>query len=150
LVDIEQMAPLINTYGYTPYHDLYTAQRCSEMSGRKLLILFTGSTYSSDPDKVWKFLNDKEIEQTIEDYFVFVVLYTDQRQIISDTSKKSLNGQTITTVGGQHADIQTRTFNSNIQPEFIITDHMLKKRTNKMSNPSDKQAFLDFLETGIE
>lgn len=144
---IHKHVPINYLKGYEVYTNLDSARKCAEITGRKILILFTYYHAASVPFEFWKFLDNDRIRSTIADNYIFTVLMLDDRTNMNPPFKKSYSGQPITTIGKMNGNIQASLFKSNALPEFILTD--LDFEENSKFHVGTRSGFLKFLRSQV-
>lgn len=115
IIPIQDQHSLEYKYGFQVYHDLELARECSEKTGRQIFLMFSSYAGHSTPEDEWKVLADKEVKEILDDYFVFTILYKDDREKLNniDSTKKARSGKVLETVGEVNSELQISMFQSN-------------------------------------
>ena len=121
------------TFEYLPHfngyiEDIKQAQACSKETGRKILLFFTGFTFSS-AGKVWAPLQNKRVRELINDNYILCVLFCDNQQELDSTEYyyDPLSKDTIKTVGRRNLHLEATKYRYNTQPIYILVDENLKQ-----------------------
>lgn len=99
------------------------ALESSEKMNRPVLILFTGIA-CENVKKANNQVQDAQIQSLINNDFVFLSLYVDDKTALSNEEQfvDSNNNRTIGTVGRRNMYLQLNKFNCNSQPFFAVLD----------------------------
>ena len=142
--------------GVEPLHNDYeTALQQAKAQHKALLIDFTGWACVNCrrmEENVW---TDPAVKQLMQDSFVVVSLYVDERKLLPASEQFTYTTKTnapkkIITVGDKWATFQSENFNSVQQPQYVIInpqEHLLTKTKGYTDKPKD---FGSWLQCGLE
>lgn len=135
--------------GITHYTDLDKAKECSASTGRKILLVFTGYSFLAETGMEWEILRTENVRELIDDQFILVLLYVDDKTEIPVTD--SMIGRDgvypIATIGDRNSALQSRNFEQNAQPYYVVVDTALNEIAPGMSYTRDSVAFAEMLES---
>ncbi len=138
-------------YGITYYTDIEKAKECSASTGRKILLVFTGYAFLAETGMEWKILRTENVRELIDDQFILVLLYVDDKTEIPVTD--SMIGRDgvypIATIGMRNSALQTRSFEQNAQPYYAVVDTALNAIVPGSQYTKDSVAFANMLEDAI-
>lgn len=98
-------------------------------------------------DQVW---SDPEIYNIINNDYVLVSLYVDERTPLEESYVSALSGREMRNIGNKWADFQAIHFNRNSQPYYVLITPEGKVLNQPVGYLPDKKVFRDFLECGKE
>jgi len=141
--------------GLEAYKDLDEGLAVAKASGKPIMIDFTGwacVNCRKMEEQVW---SRQDIFETINNDYVLISLYVDDRKELPDDQKfnflKPTGGvKKIKTVGDKWATFQTVNFKNNSQPYYILMDtdfNLLNKPAGYTPNPDE---YLYWLEEGLK
>jgi thioredoxin-related protein len=114
--------------GMTYYSSLDSAVKCAAVTGRKILVMFTGYNCLSDPEVVWEILREDDNRKLITEQYVFVVLYVDDKDSLKQfelAQISEVDSDTVFTVGQKNSALERYRCNQNSQPLYAIFDASL-------------------------
>ncbi len=138
--------------GLKGYFDYNQALACSKQQNKPLFIDFTGhgcTNCRKMENQVW---SDKRVLKLLKEEFIIVSLYVDDKVVALEkqdyyTDKK---GKVITMLGDKNGDIEATKFASNAQPWYQILDAEGNALVEPRGCNLDVDAYIKFLEKGIE
>jgi len=140
-------------YDYNPYFEIEPAQECSRVTGKPILIMFTGFGCLSITGIDWEILAEKDVKKIVDDNYILPVLYVDDKTKIEeiDSTKKTHNGEIITTIGQRNATLQVNKFGTIGQPYYFFVDSNLTKIVEPLgySLLKEKDIFISRLKEGM-
>jgi thiol:disulfide interchange protein DsbD len=89
------------------------------------------------------------IRKKINDDFVLVSLYVDDKMNLDTTLRSAITNQRIRTVGQKWTDFQVVNFNQNSQPLYVIVSPDEKVLTTPRGYDPDVDEYHNFLECGL-
>lgn len=118
--DIFQM-PL----GLTGYYELEQGLSCAAEKGKPVLIAFKGHACANCKVMEAKVWSDSEILKRLQENFVIVSLYADDRTTLPQEKwiTSTVDGKVKKTIGKINEDIEISKFRTNALPLYVITDH---------------------------
>ncbi len=138
--------------GLEGYFDYNQALACAKAQNKPLFIDFVGLSCSNCKDMEAKVWSDPRVLEKLRNEFVIVALYIDERKELPEnewiTSK--IDGKVKKTIGKKNADFQITRFNINGQPYYVLADGNEKTLADPRGYNTDIEAFLKFLDNGIE
>lgn len=137
------------SYGITYYTDIDKAKECSASTGRKILLLFTGYASMSTPGQEWNILRTQDVRDLIDDQFVLVVLYVDDKTKLAVVDSVDLGEgmMVIETVGQKNSALEVQRFNQNSQPLYALVDTALNPIAPVLGYTTDSVEFTKMLES---
>ncbi|HUX85330.1 MAG TPA: cytochrome c biogenesis protein CcdA [Chitinophagaceae bacterium] len=134
--------------GYTAFYDYDEAMAAARAGNKPLMIDFTGwscvNCRKMEAD-VW---TDPSVRQTVNQDFVLLQLYTDDRTTLPDSLQynSTFDGSRVRNIGEKNADFEIVKFNRNAQPYYVFLDGAGKMLSSRgYAFDSSPQHFLDFL-----
>jgi thiol:disulfide interchange protein DsbD len=112
-------------FGLTAFYDLNEGLAAAKKLNKPVMLDFTGWSCANCrkmENEVW---SQPEVLKRIENDFVLISLYVDDRTELSDNEKyTSKDGEKIKTIGDKNLDYEKSAFNLNAQPlyKFLDTD----------------------------
>ncbi len=139
-------------HGLEGYFDLEQALDCAERMDRPVFVYFTGHACSNCKEMESKVWSDPEVLQKLQEEYILVSLYVDERNRVPESEwyTSEVDNREKRTIGQQNLDYQISRFNTNTQPFNIVLDHNQEPLTEPYGYNLDVQAFLDYLDKGIE
>ncbi|MDB4298923.1 thioredoxin family protein [Flavobacteriaceae bacterium] len=140
--------------GITGFKDFYDGLAEAKISGKPIMIDFTGwacVNCRKMEEQVW---TRDDIYSVITDDYILVSLYVDDRkQLDSDNTfnflKPTGGTKAIKTVGDKWATFQTVNFKNNSQPYYILIDTDFNLLNNPLGYTPDADAYLEWLQQGL-
>jgi thiol:disulfide interchange protein len=143
---------------HPPFDDFETARAEAVATGKPILIDFTG----------WACVNCRKMEESVwtepvvldklRNDFVVVSLYVDDRTELPEDKQGvfeyEVNGEmkqkNIRTIGNKWATFQTKLFNNNSQPYYVMLSPEGELLANPVGYTPDVQEYTDYLDCGIQ
>ncbi|MDG1158678.1 MAG: protein-disulfide reductase DsbD family protein [Flavobacteriales bacterium] len=143
---------------HPPFDDFEAARAEAKASGKPILIDFTG----------WACVNCRKMEESVwtepvvldklRNDFVVVSLYVDDRTELPEDQQGvfeyEVNGEmkqkNIRTIGNKWATFQTKLFNNNSQPYYVMLSPEGELLANPVGYTPDVQEYTDYLDCGIQ
>jgi hypothetical protein len=138
-------------YGMTYYTDLDKAKECSASTGRKILLVFTGYACMSVSGQEWRILRAENVRPLINDQFILVILYVDDKTKIPVEDSADLGSGIVAleTVGLKWSALERQNFDQNSQPLYAVVDTALNPIAPVMGYTKDSVAFREMLESTL-
>ncbi len=98
---------------------------------------------------VW---SDEKVRDIMRDKYVLISLYVDDKTPLAVPMKVVENGteRTLNTVGDKWSYLQRSKFGANAQPFYVLLDNEGHPLNGSYSFNEDVDAFVEFLNKGIE
>lgn len=139
-------------HGLHGYFDYDQAMACAKAQNKPLFIDFTGHGCVNCREMEARVWSDPRVLKLLREEFVLVALYVDDKKQLPKeewyTSK--YDGKLKKTIGKKNADFQISKFGVNAQPYYVILNHDGKQLVPAHAYNYDIQAFIDFLNNGLE
>ena len=151
LYDKDTEAPL----GLNAYKDFDEGVAAAKASGKPIMIDFTGwacVNCRKMEEQVW---SEEEIFKIINEEYVLISLYVDDRKELADEDKFSFLKPTggvkkIKTVGDKWATFQTVNFQNNSQPYYVLLDQDFNLLNAPTAYTPDSDEYLAWLQEGLK
>lgn len=139
-------------YGITVYYDLETANECAASTGRHVLVMFTCYSCMAIGGMQWEILREPEVREIIDDQFVLVVLYIDDKTEIpvTDSSLLIKYGYSNNTIGIQNSILEMENFKQNSQPLYVVVDSNNQAIVPPLGYTKDADEFVSMLENALK
>lgn len=137
------------------YKDLNEGIAAAKSEKKPILLDFTG----------WACVNCRKMEEQVwstsevynmllEDYII-ISLYVDDKKVLSETEQFQYvraNGtvKDIETIGDKWGTLQTKNFQNNSQPYYVLLNHNMELLNVTNAYESNAEAYLEWLKTGLE
>ncbi|MBX3102107.1 MAG: thioredoxin family protein [Bacteroidetes bacterium] len=135
--------------GFCMFYDLEEGLAYAQEVNKPVFLDFTGWTCANCrlmENKVWQ---DPRIKKLLNEEFVMISLYVDEREELPEPLTTP-EGKKLRTEGDKWLDFQQRKYKLNAQPWYAITDGQLTDLVPPMGYDTDKDAYLAFLQKGLE
>lgn len=132
------------------HKDFQAGMEYARKNGKPVLLDFTGHgcvNCRRMEDQVWK---DDRIYNMINDDYVLISLYVDDRQPLEEPYISSFSNRLMRNVGNKWADFQAIHFNRNAQPYYVLLDYDGNILNQPVGYLPDRVAYREFLECGLE
>ena len=140
-VEVEYSKILHLPHNLKGYFDYEEARECAIDLNKPLFLDFTGHACFNCrrmEENVWI---DSEVKQILEEDYIVVALYVDDKTSIEDDKYK--------TIGKKNFDFQVNKFNSNAQPFYVLLDPKDEAiLTSPKAYDTNIDSFIDFLNKG--
>jgi thiol:disulfide interchange protein DsbD len=151
LYDKDTEAPL----GLTAYKDFDEGVAAAKAAGKPIMIDFTGwacVNCRKMEEQVW---SEEEIFKIINEDYVLISLYVDDRKELVDEDKFSFLKPTggvkkIKTIGDKWATFQTVNFQNNSQPYYVLLDKDFNLLNAPTAYTPDSDEYLAWLQEGLK
>ncbi len=151
LYDKDTDAPL----GLEAYKDFDEGVAAAKASGKPIMIDFTGwacVNCRKMEEQVW---SQEDIFKTINEEYVLISLYVDDRKELQEEDKFSFLKPTggvkkIKTIGDKWATFQTVNFQNNSQPYYVLMDADFNLLNKPTAYTPDADEYLAWLKEGLK
>ena len=124
----------------------------ARQNGKPVMIDFTGYGCVNCRKMELSVWTDPKVSQLLNDDYVLITLYVDEKTKLPEPIRITENGQerTLRTVGDKWSYLQRTKFGANAQPFYVLIDNEGKPLNKSYSYDEDIQKYIDFLETGLK
>ncbi len=133
------------------YHDYEAGMAYARQTGKPVMIDFTGWSCVNCrkmEDNVW---SQPQILKILSDDYVLISLYVDDKTPLPEAEQyvSSFSGSKVKTTGKKWSDLQSRIYQTNSQPYYVLLDHNGKLLAHPRGYTPDADLYKKFLEEGI-
>jgi len=157
---ISAFAPPMNTQDFNlhkqsveaKYTDYDEGMAAAQRLGKPVMVDFTGFGCVNCRKMEAAVWTDPKVADVLNDKYVLISLYVDDKTNLKEPIKVEENGQirTIRTVGDKWSYLQRTKFGANTQPLYVLLDNEGKPLNGSRSYDEDIQQYLDFLQKGLD
>lgn len=157
---ISAFAPPMNTQDFNlqktaveaKYKDYEAGMAAAKASGKPVMIDFTGFGCVNCRKMEAAVWTDSKVASTINDEYILISLYVDDKTPLAEPIEVTENGQhrTLRTVGDKWSYLQRVKFGANTQPFYVLIDNEGKPLNASRSYDEDIEEYVEFLQKGIE
>ena len=136
----------------THFLDYEEGMAYAKKAGKPVLLDFTGHgcvNCRKMENAVWI---DQNVKQIIDNDYVLISLYVDEKAPIPEHITVMENGKerTLRTVGDKWSYLQRVKFGANAQPFYVLVDNEGNPLNQSYSYDEDVAKYIDFLKTGLK
>ena len=156
---ISAFAPPINTQDFNlntktveaHYHSYEEGMAAAKAQGKPVLIDFTGFGCVNCRKMEAAVWTDPTVADMLNNQYVLISLYVDDKTPLAEPVEVSLNGQqrTLRTVGDKWSYLQASKFGANAQPYYIAIDNEGRPLNHANGFKEDVAAYIDYLQQGL-
>ena len=156
---ISAFAPPINTQDFNlntktveaHYHSYEEGMAAAKAQGKPVLIDFTGFGCVNCRKMEAAGWTDPTVADMLNNQYVLISLYVDDKTPLAEPVEVSLNGQqrTLRTVGDKWSYLQASKFGANAQPYYIAIDNDGRPLNHAYGFKEDVAAYIDYLQQGL-
>ena len=156
---ISAFAPPINTQDFNlntktveaNYHSYEEGMAAAKAQGKPVLIDFTGFGCVNCRKMEAAVWTDPTVADMLNNQYVLISLYVDDKTPLAEPVEVSLNGQqrTLRTVGDKWSYLQASKFGANAQPYYIAIDNDGRPLNHAYGFKEDVAAYIDYLQQGL-
>ena len=156
---ISAFAPPINTQDFNlntktveaHYHSYEEGMAAAKAQGKPVLIDFTGFGCVNCRKLEAAVWTDPTVADMLNNQYVLISLYVDDKTPLAEPVEVSLNGQqrTLRTVGDKWSYLQASKFGANAQPYYIAIDNDGRPLNHAYGFKEDVAAYIDYLQQGL-
>ena len=158
---ISAFAPPMNTQDFNLYDGAVEARftdydqgmAAAQAEGKPVMVDFTGFGCVNCRKMEAAVWTDPKVQQLINDKYVLISLFVDDKTPLQQPIEVEENGQkhTLRTVGDKWSYLERTKIGANTQPFYLLLDPATGKPLNGLrSYDEDIDAYVDFLKTGLE
>ena len=156
---ISAFAPPINTQDFNlntktveaHYHSYEEGMAAAKAQGKPVLIDFTGFGCVNCRKMEAAVWTDPTVADMLNNQYVLISLYVDDKTPLAEPVEVSLNGQqqTLRTAGDKWSYLQASKFGANAQPYYIAIDNDGRPLNHAYGFKEDVAAYIDYLQQGL-
>jgi thiol:disulfide interchange protein DsbD len=156
---VSAFAPPLHTQDFNLYKNEVRAQfddydmgmEYAQRVGKPVMLDFTGYGCVNCRKMELAVWTDPSVGSIINDDYVLITLYVDNKTKLSEPIKVVENGKerTLRTLGDKWSYLQRVKFGANAQPFYILIDNEGKPLNKSYSYDEDVEKYVDFLQTGL-
>ena len=156
---VSAFAPPMNTQDFNLYKNEVHAQfddfdagmEYARRNGKPVMLDFTGYGCVNCRKMELAVWTDQKVSKLIQDDYVLITLYVDNKTPLPENIKVTENGKerTLRTLGDKWSYLQRVKFGANAQPFYVLIDNDGNPLNKSYSYDEDINKYVDFLETGL-
>ena len=156
---VSAFAPPMNTQDFNLYKNEVHAQfddfdagmEYARRNGEPVMLDFTGYGCVNCRKMELAVWTDSKVSKLIQDDYVLITLYVDNKTPLPEHIKVMENGKerTLRTLGDKWSYLQRVKFGANAQPFYVLIDNDGNPLNKSYSFDEDVNKYVDFLETGL-
>ena len=157
---VSAFAPPMNTQDFNLYKNEVHAQfddfdagmEYARRNGKPVMLDFTGYGCVNCRKMELAVWTDSKVSKLIQDDYVLITLYVDNKTPLPENIKVMENGKerTLRTLGDKWSYLQRVKFGANAQPFYVLIDNEGNPLNKSYSFDEDVNKYVDFLETGLK
>ena len=157
---VSAFAPPMNTQDFNLYKNEVHAQfddfdagmEYARRNGKPVMLDFTGYGCVNCRKMELAVWTDNKVSKLIQDDYVLITLYVDNKTPLPENIKVIENGKerTLRTLGDKWSYLQRVKFGANAQPFYVLIDNEGNPLNKSYSFDEDVNKYIDFLETGLK
>ncbi len=157
---VSAFAPPMNTQDFNLYKNEVHAQfddfdagmEYARRNGKPVMLDFTGYGCVNCRKMELAVWTDSKVSKLIQDDYVLITLYVDNKTPLPENIKVQENGKerTLRTLGDKWSYLQRVKFGANAQPFYVLIDNDGNPLNKSYSYDEDINKYVDFLETGLK
>lgn len=139
-------------HGLEGYFDYEQAMECAKKINKPLFIDFTGHGCVNCREMEANVWSDPKVLKKLKEDFLVVALYVDDKTKLpkDEWVTSEYDGKVKQSIGKKFADFQVSRFNMNAQPYYVLLDHDGQLLNKPRAYNLDVDAFIEFLNVGLE
>lgn len=157
---VSAFAPPLQTQDFNLYADEVHAKFMdydagmdyARQQGKPVMLDFTGYGCVNCRKMELAVWTDPKVSSLINDEYVLITLYVDEKTPLPEPVKVMENGKerTLRTVGDKWSYLQRVKFGANAQPFYVLIDNEGNPLNKSYSYDEDIAKYVDFLQTGLD
>ena len=134
------------------FTDFDAGMAYAKQQGKPVMVDFTGYGCVNCRKMELAVWSDQKVADIMQDDYVLISLYVDEKAKLPEPIKVVENGQerTLRTVGDKWSYLQRSKFGANAQPFYVLLDNEGKPLNKSYSYDEDIDKYVDFLQTGLK
>ena len=138
-------------HGLKGYFDYEQALACAKAQNKPIYVDFTGHGCVNCREMEANVWSDPRVLKMLREDYIIVALYVDDKTKLPEEEwVVGGDGKTKKTIGRKYADFQISKFNTNAQPYYCLMGHNGELLVDPRAYDLDKDAFVKFLQQGLE
>ena len=156
---VSAFAPPMNTQDFNLYKnevhakfdDFDAGMEYAKRNGKPVMLDFTGYGCVNCRKMELSVWTDSKVSKLIQDDYVLITLYVDNKTPLPEHIKVMENGKerTLRTLGDKWSYLQRVKFGANAQPFYVLIDNEGQPLNKSYSFDENVANYVDFLETGL-
>lgn len=157
---VSAFAPPMNTQDFNLYtkevhakfDDYDAGMEYARRNGKPVMLDFTGYGCVNCRKMELAVWTDPKVSEIINNDYVLITLYVDNKQPLPEHIKITENGKerTLRTLGDKWSYLQRVKFGANAQPFYVLIDNEGKPLNKSYAYDEDIAKYVDFLQTGLK
>lgn len=137
---------------HAKFNDFDAGMEYARQNHKPVMIDFTGYGCVNCRKMELAVWTDPQISQIMNDDYVLITLYVDEKTSLPKPIKITENGKerTLRTIGDKWSYLQRSKFGANAQPFYVLLDNEGKPLNSSYSYDEDIAKYKDFLQTGLK
>lgn len=137
---------------HAKFNDFDSGMEYARQNNKPVMIDFTGYGCVNCRKMELAVWTDPQISQIMNDEYVLITLYVDEKTNLPEPIKITENGKerTLRTIGDKWSYLQRSKFGANAQPFYVLLDNEGKPLNSSYSYDEDIAKYKDFLQTGLK
>ena len=137
---------------HAKFNDFDSGMEYARQNHKPVMIDFTGYGCVNCRKMELAVWTDPQISQIMNDDYVLITLYVDEKTSLPEPIKITENGKerTLRTIGDKWSYLQRSKFGANAQPFYVLLDNEGKPLNSSYSYDEDIAKYKDFLQTGLK
>lgn len=137
---------------HAKFNDFDAGMEYARQNHKPVMIDFTGYGCVNCRKMELAVWTDPQISQIMNDDYVLITLYVDEKTSLPEPIKITENGKerTLRTIGDKWSYLQRSKFGANAQPFYVLLDNEGKPLNSSYSYDEDIAKYKDFLQTGLK
>lgn len=142
---------LYNNEVHAKFDDYDAGMKYAREHGKPVMLDFTGYGCVNCRKMELAVWTDMKVADLINNDYVLITLYVDNKTRLSEPVKVMENGteRTLRTVGDKWSYLQRVKFGANAQPFYVLIDNEGKPLNKSYSYDEDIDKYVDFLQAGL-
>ncbi len=134
------------------FTDFDAGMAYAKQQGKPVMVDFTGYGCVNCRKMELAVWSDQKVADIMQDDYVLISLYVDEKAKLPEPIKVVENGQerTLRTVGDKWSYLQRSKFGANAQPFYVLLDNEGKPLNKSYSYDEDIEKYVNFLQTGLK
>lgn len=137
---------------HAKFNDFDAGMEYARQNHKPVMIDFTGYGCVNCRKMELAVWTDPQISQIMNDDYVLITLYVDEKTSLPEPIKITENSKerTLRTIGDKWSYLQRSKFGANAQPFYVLLDNEGKPLNSSYSYDEDIAKYKDFLQTGLK